>query len=362
MAVPREFITGAQTVASAGRALVEALDFGDEVEIQAATAELLRVAEDRESGGTGWAGLTGPSARPSGGAPVTPDDALDQVLAELEVGGTLLAAGGLAERPDKPAARTSLAMAVDDLDGVTSGLAGGGAAGTVGFTARPHDAGPPAELFRERLPGTVDAIVRRTTDVGGDVVKGLAGIPAAAVQPVLAGAVALVPEGSALVKAGLRAVQRAMRALEELLPKDVRDKLRDWANDWWRERREALGHRLVAAMLSVGALQQLVQDAVRRTDLAPQRLATACDRLGELDARHDKVVGTIGRIVRVLTKLVGPLALLLAAATAWLYAAGALTYLLAFGAAIWLSRDYLDTGALLDRVPGIRTIVREATT
>ena len=44
---------------------------------------------------------------------------------------------------------------------------------------------------------------------------------------------------------------------------------------------------------------------------------------------------------------------------AWLYGIGAVGYLLALGAGVWVGRDYLDTGGLAAAIPGVRAILAE---
>lgn len=360
MAVTTEYRTGVTSVLWAGRALENAVESGDDVETQAAIAELLRAAEARESAGA-VPGFT-PSFSATEEAPAqSGEEAIAQVLAELDVGHALLTAGSLAGEGAAPAP-AGLADALDDLEVTSQVLAGDAGPATLGFGTAPEaPAGPPLELLRDQVPKTIDEIVTRTTGLGRDVVAGLALVPASAVQPALAAVAAAVPDTGSVVRAALRAIRRAIAALEDLVPESIREQIWRWAADWWENKADPFLDKLVRRLLSVELLTSAAETALGRSGATDEGLRTGYERLVELDARHSRVAELLGKVVRVLTKLVGPLAALFGAVAAWLYGIGAAGYLLALGAGIWVGRDHLDTGALVERVPGARTIIEEAT-
>jgi hypothetical protein len=366
MAIASQYRAGTASVLRAGQALESAVEIGDEVEIQEAVAELRRAAEARELAGGAVAGFS-PSVAPGGPqAPREVDEALAQVLAELNVGQALLAAGSVAGERGAQPAPALLPEALESLEEATRRMERPADAATAGFRQRKAPPpGLPLDVFRDHLPRTVDAIVTRTAGLGKDVVTGLVAIPASAVQPVVVGAVAVVtaiPDVAPLLGAGLRAIQRALQALERLVPAEFVGKLRQWATEWWEQRADPVLDRVVRRLLGTEGVQTAARAALARPGLAEDRLRMGYDRLVELDERHERMTDTVRRIVQVLTKIVGPLAAAFAAVAAWLYGAGAVGYLLALGTAVWVGRDYLDTGALVEVVPGVRAILGQVTT
>jgi hypothetical protein len=360
MAVTTEYRTGVASVLWAGRALENAVESGDDVETQAAIAELLRAAEARESAGT-VPGFTPSFSATDEALPQSGEEALAQVLAELDVGHALLTAGSVAGEGTAPAP-AQLTDALDDLEATSQVLAGPAGPATLGFGTAPEPpAGPPLDVLREQVPKTIDVIVTRTVGLGRDVVGGLALVPASAVQPALAAVASVVPDTGSVVRAALRAIRRAIAALEDLVPESIREQIRQWAADWWENKADPFLDKLVRRLLSVELLTTAAEAALGRGGGTDDALRTGYERLVELDARHGRVAELLGKIVRVLTKLVGPLAALFGAVAAWLYSIGAAGYLLALGAGVWVGRDHLDTGALVERVPGARTIIEEAT-
>jgi hypothetical protein len=365
MAIGSQYRAGAASVLRAGEALQSAVEIGDEVEIQAAVAALRRAAEARELAGGVVAGFSPSITRYEPQAAPEADEALAQVLTELNVGETLLAASSVASERGVQPAPALLPDALESLKEAALLIERSVDTVTAGFKERePPLRGPALEVFRDHLPRTVDAIVTRTAGLGKDVVAGLVAIPASAVQPAVVGAVAAVtaiPDVGPLVGAGFRAIQRGLQALERLVPTEALGKLRQWAGEWWEQRADPALDRVVRGLLGAEGVQTAAREALTRPGYAEDRLRTGYVRLVELDERHERTIVTIRRIVRVLTKIVGPLAVVLTAVTAWLYSIGAVGYLLALGAAVWVGRDYLDSGALVQVVPGMRTILHEAT-
>jgi hypothetical protein len=365
MAISSEYRRGAASVLRAGQALQDAVELGDDDEIQAALAELRRAAAARESDGGAVAGFAPAATAERTLAPLELDEELDQVLVEVNVGQALLAAGSVARERGAQPAPELLPEALAGLEQTTRRMDRPPEPATAGFLQREGaPKGPPLEVFRDHLPRTVEGIVTRTTAVGKDVAVGLVAIPAAALQPIVGGAVGVasaLPDVGPLVRAGLRAVQRAIEALQRLVPSQVIEKVREWAKEWWEQRNEPVLDRVARALLGTERLQPELQAALAKSGLAEDRLRKGYVQLVELEERHERTTETIRKIVSALTKIVGPLAALFAAAAAWLYGVGAVGYVLALGAGIWLGRDYLDTGALVERVPGIRAILGEAT-
>jgi hypothetical protein len=362
MAIASQYRSGTASILRAGRALESAFEIGEEVEIQQAVAELRRAAEARELGGGAVAGFAS-AAVPTEPPEEEADETLAQVLAELNVGETLLAAGSVAGERDAQRSPALLSDALGSLQEATSRMEPAAEAAIAGFgPRRSRPPGPALDVFRDFLPQTVDTIVRRTAGLGSDVVTGLVAIPASALQPVVAGAVAAtttLPDAGPLVAAGLRAVQRTLQALQRLIPGEFVGALRDWAKQWWDQHADPVVDRVVRGLLGAEGVKTAARDALARPGLSDDRLRSGYDRLVEVDERHERTIETVRKIVRILTRLVGPLAALFAAVAAWLYGIGAVGYLLALGAGVWVGRDYLDTGGLAAAIPGVRAILAE---
>jgi len=364
VAIASEYSAGVSSVLWAGRALESAAESGDEVEVQEAVLELLRAAEARESSKGAVEGFVSPPSASEAAVHANEEEALSQVVAELEVGQALLAAGTVAGEREAQPAPALLSNALDELEESVRQLEEGEDATSgfrIGKSERP--VAPPLEAFRDELPRTVDAIVTRTVDVGKEVVTGLIAIPASNLEPFVTGSVTVlsaIPDVGPIVQAGLRAVGRAVEALQRLVPAELATKVRQWAKEWWDKGADPLLDRLVRVLLSADALQPAIEAAFARPELVDDRLRAGWDQLVELNARHERTTKTIRSIVRILRKIV-PLAALIAAVAAWLYGMGALGFVLALGTAVWLGRDHLDTGALIEVVPGVRKILAEAT-
>ena len=352
------YYSGATTVLWAGRALDDALAAGDEVDVQAAVAELLRAAEARETAGGGVQGFE--SAPADRARAPTVDDSLAMVLTELDLGQALLAAGHDVGEEGAPQPPVPLGDTLDQLDSDARFITEAGDPATWGFTGGEYAGQPPLDAFRSRLDAAVDAIVSRTIGIGAAVMEGMAAIPLATVQPWAESAAILLdalPKGGPVVRAGLRAVRRAVAALERLVPDAIRSEVRKLADRWRGSWAGGGVEGATRALLGVGKVESAARQALAQR-LDDARLRAGAGKLDELVARHDRTTQVVDRILRVLHALLGPLAAIFAAA-AWLYGAAAVAYVAAAVAVLWFGRDCLDTGYVLDRIPGVQAILAE---
>jgi hypothetical protein len=370
MAVTAEYRKGVSSVVWAARALDSAVSSGDEVETQEAAAELLRAATARESAGGGAQGFRA-AARPAaeaGGDAAGVDvagldvaDTVDEILLELEVGQTLMAAGTIARESGSSAEPGALTAAADQLDESQRALAAPAVSATAGFRGRDEDLDEdPVEAFPGHLAAAVDGMVNRTVDVGKAVVTGLSTIPAASLTPVAAGAVtalAELPKVGPIIAAGLRAVRRAVNALYELLPAAARDKARELAKQWWGEQGSSVTTAAARGLLDAEAVVAAGTAALRRT-LDAEKVREAGARLSELAEKHSGTATTLARIARALAAVLAIAAAVVVLA-AWVYGAVALGLFVLLGAAVWVGRDYLDAGSMAGRVVGARRILEE---
>lgn len=374
MPVDSAYRNKVKAVLLAARTLDETLPSGDADEVAALANSLLSSALSRESGGTvaGFHGDEPPGDAAAGAAagPITAAEELSLALTELELGEVLLtsaAAAAARQQEDRVQAGLALGDAIDRLEFAADDLGRPNGPVVSGFLGARQ---PSPEAFFDQLPETVTGIVTRTAELGVATVKGLAKIPAAQLQPafgtawgIAEPALGALPGVSALARAGARAIARALRALARLVPEKLRQQVPGWAKDWWEQHAKEVAQDLARRALSAAEIDafiaQAVADAKERSDLDGS-LRDGCSRLVELDGQHARTVKVIERIVEVLSRLVGPLALVFPPAAPWVYASGGGGMVTALGVSVWLGRDYLDTGVPFERVPGVRLIVTQA--
>ncbi len=381
MPVEQVYRTNTQAVLLAARDLEEALDSGDDEVLPSLAGNLLSAALARETGG-GVAGFRARDGAPVGPAPgpATAEEELSLALTELEIGGVLLSgsAAVVSREPETappvgeaaPAGATTpagdvmsaLSEAIDNLDDATTRLAQAGSPAVSGLFG---ESTPDPEEFFTRLPETVNHIVDRTVGVSRSAVTGLTKIPAAALQPVFTSALSVVPDVGALAKAGMRAVARALDALARLVPQKLREQVREWAENWWKQREGSVFDSVVRKALSAAELDVTIKAALeavqQRDDIPEGALRHGVSRLLEIDERHSRVIKVIERVVGALSRLIGPLVALVPVGAPWFYLSGGGGLLTSLGIAVWIGRDYLDTGVPFERVQGIRTILAAAT-
>jgi hypothetical protein len=370
MPVDSAYPNKVKAVLLAARDLDEALPGGDEDELASLANGLLSSALARESGGVVAGFRSDEPQVADAGEPVTAADELSLALAELEVGEVLLtsaAAAAARQQAERAQASSALSDAIDRLDTATDDLSKPGGPAVSGFLSTRQ---PSPEAFFDQLPETVKGIVERTAELGVTTVEGLARIPAAQLQPMFgaAGRVAepflgALPGVSALAHAGMRAIARALRAIAQLVPENLRQQVPDWAKDWWDEHAKDIAQNLARRVLSAAELDAFITTAVAAAKNRPDlddALRQGYARLAELDGQHARTVKVIKRIVDALSRLVGPLAAFFPAAAPWVYASGGGGMVTALGVSVWIGRDYLDTGVPFERVPGVRLIVTQA--
>lgn len=364
----------------AARDLQDAVDANESDEIGPLGNNVLSAALSRETGGV-VAGfrdeLDGVPAEP--GAVGTLEEELSLALTELEVGEVLLASAAVTKPgpSDQIVASANLGEAIDQLEAAQGRLSRAGDSLQQGLMGGP--ACKPEDFFVQ-LPATVEGILQRTSQVGRATINGLAKIPAAQLQPLFgAGLSAVEAAGNqfgALVRAGMRAIRRALEALTRLVPNEIRERVGGWAKEWWEKHADGVTLDIVRRSLSVAEVQAAiakpVADALSRSqspkDLESQLrekldgdLREGASRLLELDERHKRITSIIERIVGALSRLIGPLVLAFPPAALWIYGSGGSGLVAALGVTVWVGRDYLDTGVPFERIDGIRLVVAKAT-
>jgi hypothetical protein len=342
-------------VLSAGRALEFALGTGDEGEVHLAAQELLRVTESRENtmgSSSGFRAVGDAEAEPT-----DPEEELGLILAELDVGQTLLAAGtALENAPGLAVAETAeLSDALDQLE-EDLGSRAAVAPAVSRFRADAGDGPPTLDGFRTSLHTFFDDVVVRTESLSTEAMKGLLGVPLSAVAP-WAAWLGELPRVGALTSMGLRAVRRAIAALRQLVPEGVKTQMEKLAQDWWDDKGAAgLCRRLLDVERAADDSRVLLEGQVDQG-----RVPAASAALSALSERHGRLTDLIQRVVKLVTKLIAPAAIAFAAAAPWMHGAAAAGFLAAAAAAFWIGRDFLDTAAWVDGVDGVRVIVASLT-
>jgi hypothetical protein len=375
----------------AARALDEALPAGDANEMVSLANRLMASALARESGGGVVAGFRGDDSLHDAAAtadtiaaPATVEEELSLALTELEVGEVLLcsAAATLAPQAARADASSALSDAIDHLDIATGDLAKAGVWAVSGLIGKSK---PTPKDFFDQLPETVNGIIKRTANHGLATVGGLTKIPIAHLEPAFATAwsaagasVNGIAGVGALVKVALRAIERALKALARLVPEKIGQQIRNWTEDWWNQHAEHVAEILAQRVLSAAELQAFIEDAIKDAKAAVNEAAENAEaaiseaaefsssltqgysRLVALDGQHARISKVIERIINVLSRLIGPLAIAFPAAAPWVYVSGGSGMVTAMGVSVWVGRDYLDAGVPFEHVPGVRVIVTDA--
>lgn len=383
MSVEQMYRTNAQAILLAARDLEEALDAGDDEDIPSLTNSLLSAALAREAGGVVAGFRADDRGSETAPAPATLEEELSLALTELEIGEVLLAGSAAApgaptdDRAAPPSAQTvptpagiaptsdritALSEAIDQLEDASNRLT---EAGAPTLSSLFGDRRPDPEEFFTQLPKTVDQVIERTAGVGRAALTGLTKIPAAQLEPVFTSALSLVPDVNALARAAMRAIARALDALAKLAPEKLRKQVQAWAKEWWEQRADAIFTGVVRRALSVAELEAVMKATVDSARQKPHRLEgqlqEGASRLLELDERHARLTKVIERIVSVLSRLIGPLVALVPAGAPWIYLSGGGGLLTAIGVAVWVGRDYLDTGVPFEQVLGVRAVLATVT-
>ena len=360
MAIEAEYSSVEARILDAGRALESALSSGNRLYVEVAAQELLRVGTAREELPAVANFRDGVAAAEGGTAPGHPDEALAQILSELEIGQTLLTAGAAVE-DDAPTAKSrgSLGMALTDLE--VDRQRRMVSSPTVNWFRDTAADTPPLEELHADLDACLQQVVMGTTSVTLDAVKGLGSLPASIVQPWLTSAGSLIgeiPKIGSLATLGLKAIRRAVNALLHLVPEPLRDKIAELAGQWWSDSGVT---GVVERLLAVGDARNHA-DSVLTEELADASAREGAAAIRGLTELHQRSTATIRRVLKVLSTLIGPLAASFTAAAAWLYGAAAVGYGGGVCASFWIGRDVLDTGAGWERLEGVQVILARIAT
>jgi hypothetical protein len=284
---------------------------------------------------------------------------LAMIAEELEVGRVLIAAGVATSEVDVDHPPDVLLKATQQLEDALGAERNEGPL-TAGFApvATAGSDNHSGEALLRQTSEAIDGIVSGSLLVLEDAWTRLRDLPPKAVAEVakdIAAVIGEVPQIGNLVRLGLRAVKRALAAIIDFVPDQLRKKARELANAWWGENGANMGRNIVAGLLSAGEVRAYV-DNVDVASLESSRVKSTIGLIAALSGRFDQLAGVLRRIVRALAAAVGAAALLaiLPAVTTWVPAVAAAGYLVIAGSVLVIARDYLDTSGSVAWVNGVQ--------
>jgi hypothetical protein len=363
---PQRFNDKARQVAETARAFTIALERGP--------ADQAVAVDDLEQAARGWAvqaesmqGFRGDDEY--GEAFVSLEDRVAAVATDLGVAEVLLAAGIAAEEVEADVdGRKMLRSSVSRLEADLASQRVAADA-TVGFTRQSggtEPSGAPRAQLAEVSGDTVDGVVEGTLMVLQEawarlreLMPDVAGKALGAMEAILDAA----PQVGRLVRLGLQTVKRALLALFELMPDQLKAAARAEARKWWGDDSDGVEQVAVARLIAAQRVRLTLQN-LNLASVDPERLERASALLRELATRFERVSQAFRRVMQALAAAVAVAAFVavVVAVGSWLPLAAAVGYLLAAGSVILVARDYLDTGGLLSRVDGVQQILSDLAT
>ena len=298
------------------------------------------------------------------------EDLLATALSQLEIGNTLVAAGRTLGEGG-PADPSLLDGAVRELRSVASLLeAQQAAAETVerGFETRASSTDLAAATDRARTVAfsTLEGLAEESSVVIVDafgIIRDRAPDKAQEAMELLGEQAQLADERwpGRLVRAGLRAIDKALATLRRFIPERLYVAARERVQDLWqRLERQPAGPAVVGWLIGVEDVRRQVDDTLSGRSLDLSRLDQASAALEALAARFARNMQLVRRVVRAVAAA-GTLLSLVGIAIPHLALGIAGAALLAVAAVVLLAMDYADTGDMLRLVPGVRRIIGDVT-
>jgi hypothetical protein len=234
--------------------------------------------------------------------------------------------------------------------------------------AGPPENGPARAGLQKKVENFVTEIPKRSAQGMFNAVTGAANFGLGPAQELLSALTqeiaAKIPEGlSKLVGYAVKLIREAMLKLWNAFGEEKQKEMQDKAKSWLKE-------LLQKPNIAAGLLERLYGAAALRTDMSKvidgataataEKLNAASDQLDELLARHEKIMNTLGWVVRGVGWVKGPLT----AVSPWGPAVAYGVYAGVIGYTVYLGGDYLDASGFswLDHVQGVRVIIKAATT
>jgi hypothetical protein len=302
------------------------------------------------------------------------EETLASVLADLDVGNVLVAAGR-AVGEGQPGAATdaaSLNDALRRLDNTKNTLAGDGRAGaaTFGFTTR---AAPAPALHSADLAAAIATFSARSDAA----LQTLVDESAAALTKALHTLLSLGSVGEALTKLGeplgelpkvgrliglgVRKLRRAFATLANLLGHEAVRQVKGKVDDLWKK--VTSGEALAALLRTAFDVETTRQSiaTILSGSVEHDRVDGASAEIDALVERYKGTMGLVGAISSAIAFTAGVLAFVPGAGTSFTLAL-ALAELLVVASVLLIGMDYADSGRVLRRVRGVGDIAQGVVT
>jgi hypothetical protein len=379
------YLMNTSAVLAAGRQLQNMMG-EDYVQLDYAVTQLEEAANAQDAGATNYRALMFSALEQSKPAQketrerIT-EDVFATVLADLQIGGVLVAAGHDLGEADGQTGGHRLAEALDALEqttpviarGLSMPLSAGPKPGRFNFSGSTDKTETPSvqspdpksarDAFEQRAKQTLDTFVGELRGVAVSVVDALKKLSPDKILEALESFGGPVKSVTGMVKRllkkGLDKMQAAIDALVRLIGSDALTKVKERVVQFWNEAADQklseLGNALIAKVIGVEATTQRVRAILSGGELDKDAVDKASDELAQLVTPYAGNMAMAKKAVEVISFVSGILVLTpIAGQKVALFAAG--SYFLILGAVFLIAMDYTDSGRVLQRVRGVGEI------
>jgi hypothetical protein len=289
---------------------------------------------------------------------VSTAQALAGIIADAQVGNTLIAAGqalGEAGVQTGPGVLDDAILALES----TPDFAGQ-------IETALHFSAPPTRsatledatrTFQSRIHDTVNALVTQSREAGGTVVDKLLKLDGAKALEALAqlgGPLATLPDAGVFIEKGIEKLKQAMHSLRDLLDADGLQQVKQKFNDAWQHLTDGTFiDMLLAWAFDKSRIDDTVKKALAQTSLSSSRVDGASDLLLPLQDGYKTRMAWTKTLAGIIAGGAGLLLLSgpFGAGPVVIVAAGA--YLLILAAILLMGRDYAGEKGLFHEGKGI---------
>lgn len=379
------YLMNTSSVLAAGRQLQNTMgeDFG---QLEYAITQLEEAANEQDAGVTNYRAFMFSALDQSQPAQketrerIT-EDVFATVLADLQIGSVLVAAGHDLGEADGKADGHRLAEALDALEetapviaqGLSMPLSAGPKPGRFNFSGAAAktesqdvlspDPKSAMDTFEKSATQTLETFVGELRGVAVSVVDALKKLSPEKILEALesfGGPVKIVTGAfKRLIEKGLEKVRAAIDALTRLIGSDALTKIKDRVMKFWEEASDKklteLGNALIAKTIGVEATRQRITAVLSGGELDREAVDKASNEMAQLVAPYTGNMAMAKKAVEAISFVSGILVLTpVAGQKIALFAAG--SYFLILGAVFLIAMDYTDSGRILQRVRGVGEI------
>lgn len=329
-----------------------------ESRVREAKKWLLSAAEDqgRESAAATEQYFSAPPS--TGETTVSAADALAGIMADAQVGNTLIAAGHALNETGSganPAVLDDAILALESTPDFADQIAT--ALNFAGTPTHSADLDGAAQTFQSRIDESLKTIVKEAHDTGGKVVDQLLkvdGTKALEALAQLGGPLAKLPDFGVFIKRGIEKLRQAMDSLMRLLDNEALRQVKENLTAFWNHLTDgALVDSLLAWAFDKHAIDGAVTKAVGLKSLKVEAFDSASDLLPPLGEGFKSKMTWANALTGVVAAGVGLLLFtgVVAAGPLAIFTAGA--YLLILAAVVIIGRDYAGKKGLFHEGKGI---------